>query len=103
MVIFETEGIKGYRPLQFRFLENGKVQQRVVGKGKMHGWGSCGTLYPGESPQDWLNRNDWSGRFLDDSGAVTLPYALLGIAGYMVYFMISHGIIQALTALQAGR
>lgn len=39
----------------------------------------------------------------DDSGALTLPYALLGIAGYLLYWMISHGIIQALTALQVGR
>lgn len=39
----------------------------------------------------------------DDSGALALPYALLGIAGYMVYWMISHGIFHALTALQGGR
>ena len=38
-----------------------------------------------------------------DSGALTLPYALLGIAAYMLYWMIAHGVFQALTALQAGR
>lgn len=40
---------------------------------------------------------------IDDSGHITLPYALLGIAGYMVYWMVAHGIFHALTALQAGR
>lgn len=39
----------------------------------------------------------------DDSGSLTLPYALLGIAGYMVYWMIAHGVFQALTALQGVR
>lgn len=41
--------------------------------------------------------------FADDSGSLTLPYALVGLAAYMVYWMISHGVFQALTALQAVR
>lgn len=36
----------------------------------------------------------------DDSGALTLPYALIGLAAYTIYWMISHGVFQALTALQ---
>ena len=38
--------------------------------------------------------------FTSDSGAVTLPWALLGVAGYMLFWMISHGVFQALTVLQ---
>lgn len=41
-----------------------------------------------------------SGWLLDDSGAVTVPYVLLGLAGYMVYWMVAHGVFQALTVLQ---
>lgn len=39
----------------------------------------------------------------DDSGSLTLPYALLGLAAYMIYWMIAHGVFQALTALQGVR
>ena len=39
----------------------------------------------------------------DDSGSLALPYALIGLAAYMVYWMIAHGVFQALTALQGRR
>ena len=39
----------------------------------------------------------------DDSGSLSLPYALLGLASYMLYWMIAHGVFQALTALQGVR
>lgn len=36
----------------------------------------------------------------DDSGALTLPWVLFGLVGYVLFHMVSTGVFQALTALQ---
>lgn len=38
--------------------------------------------------------------FSGESGNITLPVVIIGIAVYAIWFMISHGVFQAVTALQ---
>lgn len=38
--------------------------------------------------------------YTDDSGALTLPWVLFGLVGYVLFHMVSTGVFQALTALQ---
>ena len=64
--------------------------------------GACGNAVSSLSGPD-CEAGHAPTRLTDDCGALTLPYALIGLAAYMVYWMISHGIFHALTALQTGR
>lgn len=92
-----------------------KFKVEVFGNGKNHVWERCAMSLSGATLEALeAVRIEWPAdgrlisvkqvhKFSDDSGHIALPMVVAGIAVYVFWFLISHGVFQAVTALQHGR